>query len=97
MKQVMTASEQKDNEQKVPNCSECDNVNCKCDQIMANVSNNIELSYQIGHHTLYNIFLTIFMLLQYLNNHESDLVKIEKICQKIYSDLNPKETGHTIN
>lgn len=72
-------------------------IDHKCDQIMTNLLSNIELSHQIGHVSLYNIFLTIFILLQHISEHELDLVKISSVCQKIYNELNPKETGHTIN
>lgn len=78
-------------------CSECDNADCKCHQIMANLSDNIDLSNQIGHDALHNIFLTIFVTLQNLSAHEDDLIKITNACQEVYKDLNPKEMGHTLN
>ena len=78
-------------------CSECDNADCKCHQIMVNLSENIDLSNQIGHDILHNIFLTIFVTLQHLSDHEEDLIKIANACQEVYKDLNPKEMGYTLN
>jgi len=78
-------------------CSKCNNAECKCHQIMNNLLQTVELSEQIGHQELYNIVLTVSLVLNNLGDHEEDLVKIMKVCQEIYKDLNPKETGHTIN
>jgi hypothetical protein len=78
-------------------CIKCDNSECKCNQIMSNLANILELTEQIGHTELYNISLTILTTLQHLSDHEEDLSKIEFVCQEIYKNMNPKEMGHTIN
>lgn len=78
-------------------CSNCDNNDCKCDQIMENIIKNIELTSQIGHDELHNIFLTMFTVLKHLEDHQEELTKIEIVCQEVYKNLNPKEMGRTLN
>ncbi len=78
-------------------CSECNDINCKCNQIMENLIKNIELTGQIEHESLHNIFLTIFTVLKYLENNTDELEKIEIVCQEVYKNLNPKEMGRTLN
>lgn len=78
-------------------CFECNNIGCKSHQIINNLSANIDLSDQIHHNVLYNIFLTIFTILQNFDNHEEDLIKIANVCHTVYKDMNPKEMGCTIN
>jgi len=78
-------------------CSNCDDIDCKCNQIMINLTKNIDLTSQIGHDELHNIFLTIFTVLKYLENNTEELAKIESVCQEVYKNLNPKEMGRTLN
>jgi hypothetical protein len=78
-------------------CSECDNVECKCIQIMKNLSYAADLAEQNGHNELYNILLTILTTLQNLENHEDNLLKILETCQEVYKSVSPKEMGCTIN
>lgn len=82
---------------KAPKESEKCDIDCKCHQIMANLSDNIDLSDQIGYDALYDIFLTIFVVLQNLSTHEDGLIKIANTCQEVYEDLNPKEMGRILN
>ena len=57
----------------------------------------MELTNQIGHDELHNIFLTMFTVLKHLNDHTEELTKIEIVCQEVYKSINPKEMGCTIN
>ena len=88
---------EKNQEDEEDECLDCDNIKCKCDQIMTNLSKSIDLADQTGHLELYNILLTIFITLQHLDNHVPDIIKIEKLCQQVYKELNPKEMGFTLN
>lgn len=83
-----------DNEQNIEeseDCKNCDNVGCKCNQIMDHLAKCIELSDQIGHTEVYNILLTVFVVLQNLSSHEHELEQIMNICQKVFTELSPKE------
>ena len=79
------------------NCSTCDNAACKCNKIMINLAESLDLAEQNGHSELFNILLTLLVTLKHLENHEEDLLKIMQVCQDVYKDLNPKEMGHTLN
>jgi hypothetical protein len=78
-------------------CSKCNDTKCKCIQIMKNLSIAIDLAEQNGHTELYDILLTLMTVLQNLENHEDDLLKILETCQEVYKSVNPKEMGCTIN
>lgn len=79
-------------------CKDCDNNDCKSTQIMMDLSEAVELANQIGHNQLYNIFLTLYILLQQDPIlREQGVLTIMKTCQEVYKNLNPKEMGMRLN
>jgi len=79
-------------------CNTCNDIDCKCTQIMTNLSECIELASQIGHNQLFNIFLTIYILLQQNPEiRDPNILKIIEVCQDVYKELNPKEMGQRLN
>jgi len=93
---------QEDLEQMIPiieleNCAKCNNTGCKCIQIMEKMSECIDLADQICHIELYNILLTIYVVLQHLDSHGNELKKIMDTCQEVFKELNPKEMGQILN
>jgi len=78
-------------------CVKCDDILCKAQQIMNNLRESINLADQIGHQSLFNILLTLCVSLQHMESHEILLLKIEKVCQDVYGEFNPKEMGRIIN
>lgn len=88
--------EKVDQEQNNCECKNCDDIDCKCFQIMDNLSETMDLAEQIGHSELYNIMLTIQMILKHIDTNNNDLSKLNNMCYEIYKELNPKEMG-TLN
>lgn len=78
-------------------CSKCNDAHCKAQQVMDHLADIVDLTEQIGPPQLYNIALTLGGILCNLEAHEEHLTKLEKLCQVVYSELNPKEMGRTLN
>jgi len=78
-------------------CSKCNDTHCKAQQVMDHLADIVDLTEQIGPPQLYNIILTLGGILSNLEAHGEYLTKIEKLCQVVYSELNPKEMGRTLN
>ncbi len=81
----------------VNDCRECDNVICKCKQVMTKLSECVELTDQLKHAELYNILLTITDVLANLEDPKESVQKILKTCEQVYRDVHPKEMGRTLN
>ena len=89
--------EKEEQDEEEHNCTTCGDKACKAGMILSNLMDSIEFAEQIGHHELYNILLTLHCVLKNLHLTQEGLVKLEKVCQEIYADLNPKEVKKLLN
>lgn len=79
------------------NCSDCENIECKCNIIMQKFDEIRDLSAQIEHFELNEIVITIMACLIHLKNDENCMNHIRDAARKTQSELFPKGSKNKLN
>jgi len=71
-------------------CRQCNNMPCKCRLLIQKFEDILELTNQLEFTEMFDIIMTLSLLINHLKIDNNCLYKIHKLCKETYVAINPK-------